>query len=251
MSVEINEEFAAALREVLIERVQASGARRRLFRPSRAVALKAIVAGAAIAAGGGAAAATGVLSLPGSTVTTQLAGAVTVGGSGTETITLGPQPQGANAISLTVTCLTPGWFSFADGSGEKCSTADTRHAASVTETLPLAVGQDTTVITAAPGTRWRATAFYASTTQIPYGTNASGQTYGTDGGQGGSPVHEPDLIAVQATNGKLGYAYASQLNGPTPTSPAPAVADNNLPARVIPVYESDGKTQIGQFKVGN
>ncbi len=58
-------------------------------------------------------------------------------------------------------------------------------------------------------------------------------------------------MAVQATNGKVGYAYANQLNGPTPTRPAQAVAENNQPARMIPVYESDGKTQIGQFKVGN
>lgn len=251
MSVEINEEFVVALREMLIEHVQASGRRRRLFRRPRTVALKVLIAGAVIAVGGGAAAATGVFSLPGSTVTTQLATAVTVTGSGTQTISLGPQLKGANAISLTFTCLTAGRFIFADGSSEACSTADLQHPATSTGTLPLAVGQDTTVITAGAGERWQATVFYASTARIPYSTNASGQTYGADGGQGGSPLHEPDLVAVQATNGKLGYAYASQLNGPTPTSPAQAIAENSQRSRTIPVYESDGRTQIGQFKVGN
>lgn len=251
MSVEINEEFAAALRAMLVQEAQAGRARPRLLKWPRTVGLRVLLAGVVVTAGGGAAAATGVFSLPASTVTTQLATAVTVTGSGTEAINLGPQPQGANAISLTFSCLTPGWFVFADGSSEKCSARDLQHPTTSTATLPLAVGQVTTVITAGPGERWRATAFYASTTRLPYSTNASGQTYGVDGGQAGSPVHEPDLVAVQATNGKLGYVYASQLDGPTPTSPAQAVAENNQPARTIPVYESDGKTMIGQFKVGN
>jgi hypothetical protein len=51
--------------------------------------------------------------------------------------------------------------------------------------------------------------------------------------------------------GRIGCAYATQLNGPTPISPAQAVAENNRPVRTIPVYESDGRTQIGQSKVGN
>ena len=249
MSVEINEGFADALRGLLVEHVQSSP--RRAWR-SKSIAIKIAVAGVVIAAGGGAAAATGVLTLPGATVTTQLATAVTVTGNGTQTISLGTPPQGANAIYLTFTCLTAGTFVFADGSNETCSQADLPHPAQAITTLPIALGQDTTVITAAPGQRWRATAFYAATARTPYKTNADGQTYGTDGGApGGSEVHEPDLVAVIATNGQQGYVYATQLNGPTPTSPAQAVAQNNQQARIIPVYESDGKTQIGQFKVGN
>jgi hypothetical protein len=250
MSIEIDEEFATALRGMLVEHVRSSHTRRRFGWPTT-IGLRVVLAAAVLAVGGGVAAGTGVLSLPGSTVTTQLATAVTVTGAGTETISLGTQPRGANAISMTFTCLTPGTFTFADGSSEECSGPDMNHQPQSTGTLPLAVGQDTTVITAGPRERWQATVFYASTTRTPYKTNADGQTYGTDGGAPSGPVDEPDLVAVQATNGQVGYAYANQLNVPTPTSPAQAVAQDNQPARIIPVYESDGKTQIGQFKVGN
>lgn len=251
MSVEINEHFAGALRGLLVKHVRSSRARSRRFGWPRTLGLRAVLAGAAIAAGGGAAAATGVLSLPGSTVTTQLGTAMTVTGIGTETISLGTPPSGANAISLTFTCLAAGRFTFADGSSETCSQPDLQHPTVSSGTLPLADGQDTTVIAAGPAERWRATVSYASTARLPYKTNADGQTYGTDGSAPGGPVHEPDLVAVIATNGQQGYVYATQLNGPMPTSPAQAVADNNQRDRMIPVYQSDGKTQIGQFKVGN
>lgn len=251
MSVEIDAEFAEALRGMLIEHVQTNKTHSRRRWWPKSIGLKVALAGVVIAVGGGAAAATGVLGLPGATVTTQLATAVTVVGSGTQTIDLGPRPQGANTINVTFSCLTSGRFIFADGSSETCSDTDLQHQNQLTGTLPLALGQQTIVITAAPGQRWRATIFYAATTRTPYKTNADGQTYGTDGGAPAGPLDEPDLVAVIATNGQQGYVYASQLNGPTPTSPAQAVAENNQPARTIPVYESDGKTQIGQFKVGN
>lgn len=249
MSVEINEQFAQALRGMLVEHIKSSS--RRGWRP-KSIATKVAVAGAVIAAGGGAAAATGVFSIAGTTVTTQVAAAVTVTGSGTQTISLGTPPKGANAIALTFTCLTPGRFGFADGSSETCSQADFPHPAQASTALPIALGQDTTVITATQGERWRATVFYAATLRTPDKTNADGQTYGADGGAApGGPVNEPDLVAVNATNGQQGYVYATQLYGPTPTSPTQAVAENNQPARMIPVYESDGKTRIGEFKVGS
>jgi hypothetical protein len=253
MSVEINEDFAAALREMLVAHVHTSEQRRhRLLRWPRTIGLKLALAGVVVAAGGGAAAATGVISIPGSTLVTELAPAVTVTGTGTETISLGTPPQGASSLNLTFSCLTPGNFMFGDGgAGETCAEADLQHSTQSTGTLPLARGQDTIIITADTGDRWRATVFYSSTTRTPYKTNANGQTYGTDGGAPAGPLDEPDLVAVQATNGKVGYAYATQLNGRTPTSPAKAVAENNQPARMIPVYQSDGRTQIGQFKVGN
>lgn len=251
MSVEIREEFAAELRAMLVEQARASGARGRRRWGWRTAGVKVMFALAVIVTGGGAAAATGVLPIPGSTVTTRLGAAVTVTGSGTQTIGLGAPPQGADAIGLAFRCLTSGSFVFADGSSETCSQADAQHAAQLTATLPLALGQHRTVITAGAGERWQASVFYASVARLPYKTNADGQTYGSAGGAPGGPANEPDLIAVQATNGKAGYAYASQLNGRTPTSPAQAIAENNQPARMIPVYESDGKTRIGEFNAGS
>ena len=81
-----------------------------------------------------------------------------------------------------------------------------------------------------------------------YPMNAFGLTFGPNKGL----VEEPDLMAVLATNGKHGYSYRKDLDGPMPTSPAEASASNDRSLRgyTIPVYESDGKTQIGVFQVG-
>lgn len=79
--------------------------------------------------------------------------------------------------------------------------------------------------------------------------NASGVTYGS-GMDALSPADEPDLIRVQATNGQVGYAYRSDLEGPEPTSPAAAVTQQKAKEGkpdIVPVYEVDGMTQIGVF----
>lgn len=69
-----------------------------------------------------------------------------------------------------------------------------------------------------------------------------------------SPENEPDLIAVVATNGKIGYANRTDLTPQHAANPAEAVA-MTMAARAgtghvrgpIPVYESDGRTVIGEF----
>ena len=79
--------------------------------------------------------------------------------------------------------------------------------------------------------------------------NASGQTYGS-GLLARSPADEPDLILVEATNGKVGYSSRVDLEGPEPKTPEEALrlqaAQGGKP-RAIPVYLSDGKTAIGVF----
>jgi hypothetical protein len=76
--------------------------------------------------------------------------------------------------------------------------------------------------------------------------NADGLTYGVPNDQG-----TPDLVAVFATNGKTGYVYAKDLNEPSPANPSQALQWQNSPLVTIhlPVYEPDGKTQIGVFDV--
>ncbi len=94
-----------------------------------------------------------------------------------------------------------------------------------------------------------------------YPKNARGQTYGTDAptevvtasnAGRAQPVNlnNPELVWVQATNGKTGFAYARQLQGPMPKNPQQAIAMNNLPPRTIPVYAKNGTTVIGDFVVG-
>ena len=83
--------------------------------------------------------------------------------------------------------------------------------------------------------------------------NEHGQTFGS-AGQALSPQDEPDLIAV-ASDGKKGYCYKTDLDGPPPPkSPdAESAYDLNLPGMLgyaIPKYESDGTTQIGVFWIG-
>ncbi|HEX3617843.1 MAG TPA: hypothetical protein VHU61_14985 [Solirubrobacteraceae bacterium] len=246
MRAELDPEFAAALRGLLVERVDTSAGRRRRFRWPRTMGLRVGLVAAVIAAGGGVAAGTGLLSLwpPGGPVLTPLAAPVTVTGSGTQTISLGAQPAGANAIHLEFWCLTGGAFTFADGSSTDCQ--DAAGPSDVTSaTLPLTAGQDSTVITAATGQRWRATATYVSATVSPWQTNASGQTYGV-ANQNGSP----DLVDVIATNGRQGYAYAGQLQSPLATNPSQAATWDSRPDRIITVYKSDGKTPIGVFDDG-
>ncbi|MBE0418363.1 MAG: peptidase M56 BlaR1 [Coriobacteriia bacterium] len=79
--------------------------------------------------------------------------------------------------------------------------------------------------------------------------NARGMTYGS-ALQAMSPEDEPDLIQVIATNGRVGYALRSDLDGPVPSTPQEAVRQQPTGPghnRVVPVYEADGITKIGVF----
>ena len=79
------------------------------------------------------------------------------------------------------------------------------------------------------------------------GINARGQTYGTLPDGPSDPI--PDLVRTVATNGRTGYCREKDMLGPCPRD-----AETNTKACLrgyaIPVYESDGTTQIGEFVVG-
>ena len=60
------------------------------------------------------------------------------------------------------------------------------------------------------------------------------------------------MIRVEADNGKVGYCYRTELD-PTPShsrEEAEAIMEQSMRGREIPVYESDGVTQIGVFTEG-
>lgn len=247
MTVDMDETFTAALRGLLVEQVQSSRGHRSRARWLRRWDIRIGVVIAALAGGGGIAAAAGVFSSspPGSQVIRPLGAAVSFTGDGTHTVALGIPPAGANAIAFRFRCLTAGTFTFADGSSMTCGGADTSGRTPPINTLPLAPGQDSITVAADTGDRWRLTASYATATTSPWLVNASGQTYGAQNQNG-----TPDLVAVIATNGREGYAYANELDGPYPTTRSQAIAENNQ-ARALTVYESDGKTAVGQFIVGS
>jgi len=91
---------------------------------------------------------------------------------------------------------------------------------------------------------------------VTYPVNESGFTYGS-AADAPTPADEPDLVAVLATNGKVGYAWAHELDAAsgTPQNPSEAIAwtlseSGASGTRVVPVYEVDGVTLIGEFVVG-
>jgi hypothetical protein len=249
MSVQMDETFAAALRDLLVEQVQVQGAgspSRWSARPRRWIARAGAVLVVA-AGGGGIAYATGAWTTePGGDAVNALSPPVTATGTGTQTVGLGRPPAGTTAIYITFTCLTAGDFTFADGAGVVCASADVGRRSSVaTYTMSIAPGKDSTTITATPSARWRLVATYASVITTAWVVNASGQTYGIQNRHG-----IPDLVAVIATNHRSGYVYANQLFPPPPKTIAQALAQNNAPPRILTVYKSDGKTPIGEFADG-
>ena len=188
---------------------------------------------------------------PGGTRTIELGEPMTFTETGTVSVPLAAPPTGATAVTTSLACLDPGRLEWPDGASMRCLDSDVvEPGADPRDTgyyvLDLVPGQTTLTIKAAAGMRWKLSATYVRTEQTPWGVNAQGQTYGVENGDG-----TPDLVAVQATNGRRGYAYATELNGPQPTSPADALAhqEPDYDGRDVPVYESDGVSRIGTFHV--
>ncbi len=250
--------YAGALRQVLVDQAASTPMRsspsdlvRRRWQGLTRRASVGISVVVAVACAGTAAYAISVI-LPGGTQTTSLAAPVTVVRSGTATVELGARPAGVTSVAVEVSCLTAGRIDWPDGSSMVCSAADAaRQDPPGKMVMPLADGQHTLTFSAAPEVTWRLTATYAATTETAWKVNKRGETYGVVNSHG-----EPTLIAVVATNGQQGYAYGTDLanaGGPPPTSPDEAVARtkaNEGKTFSVPVYESDGKTQIGVFTVG-
>lgn len=82
-----------------------------------------------------------------------------------------------------------------------------------------------------------------------YPINENGQTYGAY--PYGATV-EPDLVLADGENGVTGYIKASDL-GSSASSPEEAIASQDAVKDVgyksIPLYEADGKTVIGEFRL--
>lgn len=82
--------------------------------------------------------------------------------------------------------------------------------------------------------------------------NIKGQTYGSAADVKSSDA--PDLIEAFGIDGNIGYVLKKDLDEDMPKSPEEAVARiqaKNLSGniRYIPLYESDGETVIGKFRI--
>ncbi|WP_144938534.1 peptidase M56 BlaR1 [Paenibacillus sp. 32O-W] len=83
--------------------------------------------------------------------------------------------------------------------------------------------------------------------------NNKGQTYGSAANVKSSD-EEPDLIEAIGIDGNIGYVLKKDLEEDMPKSPEEAVARTKAKQlagniRYIPLYESDGETVIGKFRI--
>lgn len=94
---------------------------------------------------------------------------------------------------------------------------------------------------------------YLNQGQVPspeFPINQYGETYGS-ALKATSPDNEPDLIKAYGIDGTLGYVKSSDLKGVQPKTPQEALdlQAKTPSSRKIPLYESDGKTVIGEFQI--
>ena len=88
-----------------------------------------------------------------------------------------------------------------------------------------------------------------------YPLNASGQTYGPGGlsDSNGEMIKEPDLVLAQGEDGAIGYLSLYDTDYYyVPSSPEEAVTytESKPSEEYVPLYDRDGKTVIGTFRIG-
>jgi hypothetical protein len=245
--VDLDPTFSAGFRAALVDEVARSK------KPRRRIWFGAAFVGILLATGAGGVATATLNTPPGAPVYEQ------VGETATRTLTesgdldLGVPPAGANSISFDVVCRSAGSWSLEVYGGAACEPDElgqTRSGA-----VPLTLSQQSRLhVDLEPGTEIDVTAAYSTKIMTDLGVNASGQTYGASGWSE-SPEDEPDLIAARATNGRTGYilntdqSIIDMTGGVTQAEIDDYIANTGRADRLIPVYESDGRTVIGEFLI--
>jgi len=88
-----------------------------------------------------------------------------------------------------------------------------------------------------------------SSPAISYEVNENGQTFG-DFNQAEELGYFADLMLAEGEDGVVGYVYYNEFIGDQPKNPEEALKwqeENIGKDQIIPLYESDGITVIGQF----
>lgn len=264
---------STSIRDELVRTVYATArdAINRTHRRSTAIAL--IVAG--VLSGGAISATAVALALnpgipappgvePGQPFVTELGEFATFEVSGARDIPLGDAPAGANHVRVSVECLTAGrirWGLDAEGNN-LVSTCDATDVGVKTEYDFALSGGDTLYVDVSDGAASRVSLRYLDSVETAWGVNDSGDTYGThrDG------LGAPDLIAAIGVdpNGEqvTGYVRSDALFDSSPehtgmpSSPEQAIEWQEERERLypngwdLPLYASDGVTQIGTFHIG-
>ncbi|WP_251305105.1 hypothetical protein [Georgenia satyanarayanai] len=178
-------------------------------------------------------------------------------------VSLQDRPAEATHARVTITPTRPGALSWGTDPGGNNPTAAWT-SADFSKEGPAATWQDLALDTSVD-TLYLDPLEFAGVVTVQYvahlptvlATNDRGQTYGTTGSAEG----KPDLIEVEATNGKLGYVYREELDKATGetaaqdfTTPQDALEwqeENRGKTHTLPVYLSDGTSQIGEFHIGS
>lgn len=178
------------------------------------------------------------------------------------------RPDGVTHVRVTVTALTAGSVDWGtDPGGNNPGAAFGRgdiggRGATTWYDFPLDETTDTFFVTPSRGLTATVSLQYLNLTPTHLKRNAAGQTYGLEGG----PDGVPDLIAVSGVSpegeGVLGYARSGELHAFSPEHPEQPSTPEEAHAWQedrqekhpvgwdIPVFESDGTTQIGTFHIG-
>ncbi|MFJ5958000.1 peptidase M56 family protein [Paenarthrobacter sp. NPDC092416] len=253
--LKVDERFSQALRSELVSRVEKTRTGRS-WGNSRWGLGAGVFAGAVLVGGAGAAAA-GLLTIPGAPVITPLGSPVTVSYSGPATVRFGAAPEGAKSIRVKLTCLTTGSWAFESGATSTCKSQDLKGPGKVTQfQIPIVPGKESTTINTQAQSQWQVTWTFVDEEPTPWATNAHGETYGAQNDKG-----LPQLVAVKATNGRPGYVYNAELEDATGMTAALSFKTREEALAwqeqrkgrkiAIPVYESDGKTVVGEFVISN
>lgn len=181
------------------------------------------------------------------------------------------RPDAATHVRITVTPVSAGslsWGTDAAGNNPSASwgaadiAAATASTASTWSDVPLDESTRTLYLRPTGGLSATVSLQYLVYVPTHLDVNAGGDTYGLEGG----PDGVPDLVLVVADtpDGGLaeGYARATDLNAFSPDHPGePSTPEEALAWQAerdeaypdgwdIPVFESDGVTQIGTFHIG-
>lgn len=195
---------------------------------------------------------------------------VSLVGEPTTTLVSAPTQQGlipprtATHVRVTVTCLTAGttyWGFDAGGNNPSSSCAEGELADSWMDFPLNDAALNTLFVTPDAGVEVIVTTQFLVSVGTEWGINAAGQTYGV-----AKPVlGDPDLIAAYGVDGTPGYVDAAALARVGATVPpldevrahtAGVEGQSGTDLQfdsgggTLPLYESDGATVVGEFRVG-
>ena len=200
--------------------------------------------------------------LPGQPVISLLGAVTTTPVTGSLTIPLPPAPVGATHLRVSLTCVTAGMVSWGfDATGNNPSTGCDGPSGDG-GWMDFALDNGTTVfyVTAREEVDSIVTFQYLNYVETEWGVNSRGETYGVV--KDGRP--DPDLQAVWIADAQgtgIGYVRSEALHAFSPDRPSlPSNPDEALAWQAerddtypngwdIPVYDSEGTTQLGVFHV--